>query len=679
MTCSNSRNSSLRVILLLFALSWLTASVCSRGLQRHHHHHHHHNYLRKQAQQVSTNVKLDLSHPNHVTLENGLASVVLSRPEGHITEVWYNGVQTLERRDPERHRGYWDIVWYEPGQPGNIDSMPGTEFKIIHQDNDLVEVSFSRRWDSSHRGTIAPLNVEKRFIMRRGSPGFYTYIVVERLKGWPDTFMDQLRLVFKLDGERFHYMAISEERQRMMPTQEDRKRGIRLAYQEAVLLKNTSNRAFDGEVDDKYQYSLEHQDNKVNGWVSPKDGIGFWLIFPSHEFRTGGPIKQELTSHVGPTLLGMFGSTHYAGLNMDTRYNSTYTWKMVYGPVFIYLNSASPNIPPRNLFQDAKTRMEQEEKSWPYDFVHSVDFPTRQQRGTVSGRFLVDDRFLSRNTSNNIMEARWAYLGLAMAGEAGSWQRDAKHYQFWTRSDNTGKFTIQNVRPGTYSLYGWVPGVLGDYKFQRAIVVNPGSHTELGSITFNPPRSGPTLWEIGVPDRSAAEFFVPKPESIYVNKLYNDYGLWKRYSELYPTEDITFTIGVSDHTKDWYFAHVTSRETKDGYRATNRMINFEMQEVLAGRNYTFRMVLAAAFDSKIEVTFNYPKVRYPVYTTERVGTDNAIARHGNHGLQWIYSINVPWNVLFKGTNTLVLRQTHGMGPFNGVMYDYLRFEGPSPN
>jgi hypothetical protein len=37
---------------------------------------------------------------------------------------------------------------------------------------------------------------------------------------------------------------------------------------------------------------------------------------------------------------------------------------------------------------------------------------------------------------------------------------------------------------------------------------------------FEPPRSGPTLWEIGVPDRSAAEFFVPDADPKYASKLF---------------------------------------------------------------------------------------------------------------------------------------------------------------
>jgi hypothetical protein len=59
------------------------------------------------------------------------------------------------------------------------------------------------------------------------------------------------------------------------------------------------------QVDDKYQYSLENEDNKVHGWISADPPVGFWIITPSNEFRTGGPIKQDLTSHAGPIALSV--------------------------------------------------------------------------------------------------------------------------------------------------------------------------------------------------------------------------------------------------------------------------------------------------------------------------------------------------------------------------------------
>ncbi len=44
----------------------------------------------------------------------------------------------------------------------------------------------------------------------------------------------------------------------------------------------------------------------------------------------------------------------------------------------------------------------------------------------------------------------------------------------------------------------------------------------MGVLVYEPPRQGPTLWEIGVPDRTAAEFFIPDPYPTLMNRLYNN-------------------------------------------------------------------------------------------------------------------------------------------------------------
>jgi rhamnogalacturonan endolyase len=93
-------------------------------------------------------------------------------------------------------------------------------------------------------------------------------------------------------------------------------------------------------------------------------------------------------------------------------------------------------------------------------------------------------------------------------------------YQFWTTAASGGSFTIGNVRAGVYSLYAWVPGVLGDYMYTSPVTVTPGCAVDLGDLVFLPPRSGPTLWEIGVPDRTAAEFLIPDVDPRYANRLF---------------------------------------------------------------------------------------------------------------------------------------------------------------
>ncbi|KAJ7295594.1 hypothetical protein O6H91_Y177700 [Diphasiastrum complanatum] len=126
-----------------------------------------------------------------------------------------------------------------------------------------------------------------------------------------------------------------------------------------------------------------------------------------------------------------------------------------------------------------------------------------------------------RFISTDAFPAAGAYVGLAAPGESGSWQTESKGYQFWVQANETGSFIIEHVRAGTYDLYGWIAGFLGDYKKDgEPLTINPGSSLNLGDLIYQPPRNGPTIWEIGTPDRSAAEFYVPDPNPKYINKLY---------------------------------------------------------------------------------------------------------------------------------------------------------------
>ncbi|KAL8476326.1 hypothetical protein ACS0TY_028846 [Phlomoides rotata] len=443
----------------------------------------------------------------HVEISNGLVNVTLAIPDGLVTSVTYQGSENLlETQNAEDNRGYWDIVWNKPGDNTTMDKLGGTSYKIIVQNEDQTEISFTTTW--TFGSARIPLNIDKRYVMIRDSPGFYTYCVLERLKGWPEFLIQEGRIVLKLQENKFHYMAMSEDRQRIMPMPEDRATGQVLDYKEAVLLTRPTSPQLKGEVDDKYMYSCDNKDNKVHGWVSNNPSVGLWMITPSNEFRSGGPIKQDLTSHVGPIILNMFVSRHYAGDDLTLKFKSEEYWKKVFGPVYIYLNSNSAQTGPSLLWNDAKLKMQEEVASWPYNFPLSEDFVKSKERGVVSGQLLVHDWFINKQA----LPAASAYVGLAPPNSVGSWQFENKGYQFWTQTDDNGNFLIKNVVPGSYNLFAWVPGTLGDYKHSSIITITAGSNVALRNVVFEAPRNGPTLWEIGIPDRSAAEFFIPDPD-----------------------------------------------------------------------------------------------------------------------------------------------------------------------
>ncbi|XP_042015515.1 probable rhamnogalacturonate lyase B isoform X2 [Salvia splendens] len=630
---------------------------------------------RNHAHRSTPPVKLHVTD-QHVEIDNSIVKITLSNPGGMITCLGYENItNVLEYRLEEgrMRRGYYDIMWRRPDRnESNLDTLDCTSFRVVAATDDQVEVSFTKTWHHFLDGEV-PLDIDKRYIVLRGSSGFYSYAILKHRAGWPDLNIGEARIVFKLRQDMFHYMVISDDKQRVMPTSMDRKGCHNLDYREAVLLTNSSNPLLRGEVDDKYQYSCENKDNHVHGWISSNPHIGFWVITPSDEFRAGGPIKQDLTSHATSTSLAIFFSAHYAGADFGVRLRNGERWKKVFGPVFMYLNSDSTNNP-NAIWADAKRQAAQETKKWPYDFPLSPDFPHSNQRGAIIGRLFVND--------GAITLANLAYLGLAQPGEAGSWQENTKGYQFWTRSDERGKFIIKGVRAGTYNLYAWVPGVIGDYKHHANITIRPGSQVVMGDIMYDPPRNGPTLWEIGIPDRSAAEFYVPNPTPHLVNRLYvnhtekyRQYGLWNRYTDLYPLHDLIYTVGVSDYRRDWFFAHV-NRRVKGSYVATAWQVVFNARHVQMRGIYTLRVALASANFAEIQVWVNKHKGVGPHFSTGIIGGDNAIARHGIHGLYRLYSVKISGSQLLEGRNTIYFRQARGYLPFLGAMYDYIRLEAP---
>ncbi|CAI0449310.1 unnamed protein product [Linum tenue] len=470
----------------------------------------------------------------HVVLDNGFLQVTLSNPDGIVTGIRFGGLDNLlEVLNQESNRGYWDLVWSSPGTAGIFDVIKGTSFEVITETEDQVEVSFTRTWDPSLQGKQVPLNIDKRFIMLRGSSGFYSYAIYNHPKDWPAFSLAETRIAFKLRKDKFHYMVASDNRQRYMPLPDDRipPRGQPLAYPEAVQLVNPVEAELKGEVDDKYQYSCDNKDNKVHGWICTDPPVGFWQITPSDEFRSGGPVKQNLTSHVGPTTLAMFISAHYSGEDLVPKIGDGEEWEKVFGPVFMYFNTTPVDAsedPKASLWEDAKAQMMVEVLSWPYTFPASEDYQKPDQRGYATGRLLVQDRFVS----DDYIYASGAYVGLAAPGDVGSWQRECKKYQFWTKADEDGFFSINNVLTGDYNLYAWVPGFVGDYRCDATVSITSGCYVDMGDLVFEPPRNGPTLWEIGVPDRSASEFYVPDPNPKYINKLlecfrFRQYGLWR--------------------------------------------------------------------------------------------------------------------------------------------------------
>src|ERR1700687_3071487 len=121
----------------------------------------------------------------------------------------------------------------------------------------------------------------------------------------------------------------------------------------------------------------------------------------------------------------------------------------------------------------------------------------------------------------------------------------------WVKTDVDGSFTIPNIRPGSYTLYSFLNGAVGEYS-QSGVSVDAGQTTGLGDVTWDVfhPGSG-IAWEIGIPDRDSIEF-----------RHGNDYFepfLFQQFATEF-SGPLDYTVGVSDWSTDWNFAQTQSIE-----------------------------------------------------------------------------------------------------------------------
>ena len=329
-------------------------------------------------------------------------------------------------------------------------------------------------------------------------------------------------------------------------------------------------------------------------------------------------------------------------------------------------------------YNEAVAEAHKESQRWPYPWVSGADYPHQNERTAVSGRIVLKDP--------QAKDARMARLrvGLAYpaytihpAGRNGApaeprqidWQTDAKHYEFWAFADNSGRFHLTEVRPGNYTLHAFADGVLGELA-KADITVSAGKPLDLGTIDWAPDRRGKQIWEIGVPNRTGAEF--AKGDD------YAHDGMFLVYAKLFPN-DVNYVVGKSDYRKDWFFQQVPHNEDTNakpaGYnmgtppgRATPWTITFDMAQSPHGKAH-LRLALASTSTRQLDVLVNDE----PAGKLDHLIVDGAIGRNGILGVWSEKDVAFDASMLKAGTNTVKLIVP--AGPMtSGLIYDYLRLE-----
>jgi rhamnogalacturonan endolyase len=445
-----------------------------------------------------------------------------------------------------------------------------------------------------------------------------------------------------------------------MPTPEDWAKGEVLNMKEA---KRLTTGIYKGQVEHKYDYVATQFDTPAYGWSSTKEHVGLWLITPSNEYMSGGPTKIELNAHLDgnetgwPTLLNVWKGPHYGATQLFAVPGES--WTKCIGPFLLYCNSAPSH---EQMWKDALDRAATDAKAWPFDWVNDPSFyPPKAARSTVTGQIVLNDPYVKQSQISNLLVGLSAPDWKAPGNRNIDWQQDSKFYQFWVRADSSGKFAIPNVRAGDYVLHAFSTGVLGELS-RADIKVVEGKPLDLGQLAWTPVRFGKPIWEIGIPDRSAGEFFRG-----------DDYWHWGLYT-LYPKDfpnDVNFVIGKSDWRKDWNLMQVPRGTDPDGKgqgTATTWTIRFDMPQAPRGKA-TLRLALAGTEARSVAITMNDKPAG------NLTGLPNTMVIHRDSNRSYWTEKPVSFDATLMKAGENVLKLTIPAGSLTaGIEYDYLRLE-----
>ena len=649
-----------------------------------------------------------------VTMANGIVSIIINTADSRIGTLNYtynnNGTtQTTSVIQPNstgRENYYYGGFFLGDGTYTYTLATDPASNGGNYADVELLSVS-------SDDGIL-----ESHFSMLRGSPGFYTTAINTHRNGDAAFGFGAFGLNSRVTSV-FNWTSNDAARNYFIGTQPDTYTPtVPTASHEMVINLDGS---LAGQYDDKFFTGQDRSGEQAWGWSSVGPGglnIGVWTT-TNMDFGDGGPLKRDVGAYPGNLLVNNF-LTNEVGQGSDGTLAANEVWTKTTGPWFVYLNNVSssitdPNQAAQALFNDATAQAAAEHSAWPYSWFINPAYPQASGRGTVTGQLVIDDASGNRNPP---VQGTWVGLVQQPTTSTGTYdfQKWLKPYQYFAQTDSGGNFTIPNViadslsnYSGTYTLYAYGPGIAGTFMSQPttgglppleldmaspavAVTVTAGQTTALGAITWNAHRIGATVFELGVPDRTAGEFrhgedyWAPQ----MAPKLGYPTGVWggEMYYPIEFPNGVTYTAGTSRWTTDWNYVLPTLQNPAGVYQPSSGTINFNLASNPVA-NAQASIYLGGAGDQGGNIIISVNGTNLGTVTSGVTAAPNALSSTGfnppsgytddssvhcsDHGPFFDERINFPGSLLHAGANTITVNND-STGSEDYLMVDYLRLE-----
>jgi autotransporter-associated beta strand protein len=640
--------------------------------------------------------------PTTATLSNGIVSIQCIESGASLDQVNYtynNGSGSITTQmlagGTDGGEFYWDTGGFGTGTFNYSVVVDPSLGDANHARGDYAEIDLL-----SSGGTNGAMDVH--YSMLRGSPGFYvTVIWSHRSTDAATAFGEARSNVYA--GSPFNWLNVDSHRNKLMEVPSGSSVAVPGAPPEVYLWTSG---LYQGLYEDKYKYSADLGVQRAWGWGSVGAGalnVGMWNVSASAEYKAGGPMKRENMCHIGTTILNVHNSTHY-GLGTDEAFAAGEVWTKVYGPYFVYCNNVSntitdPTQADHALYSDALAQAGAEATAWPYSWFDNASYSPAANRGTVTGRLVINDTYNPSASGSNL----WVGVEQQPFSTTGvcDFQQWTKPYEFWVKTDSNGNFTIPSVISGSnYTLYAFGPGAAGTFQSQPlsgggppntvdipaspfSVTVNSGSTTALGTVTWTPTRVGPTVFELGYPDRTGDKF--RHGEDYWVGDIGPNPNapspVWSKFLEFpfdFPN-GLNYVVGQNRWTTDWNFVQPTITDSAANYDGSTSTITFNLASAPAvGSQASLYIAQASNFQGPLIVQVNGTNIAgvdgYDSAYSASLQQSDATIREGIHGCFSDNRITFAGSLLQQGANTITLNMRKGGVITNHAMYDYLRLE-----
>lgn len=633
-------------------------------------------------------------------LDNGILHVLVS-PSGGVDSLKYlkpgstgtpktNGTEVVSQSGV--NFGNHTAIYYYWYPDGNGDCV----YQGTTTNSSTVDLGYVRTYNPASDQVIA--DVELHYMLGKGNTGLYAYLIVRHPASyvsyatnlnisfiqclWP-TAHDNTNFLcensYVDDGVKYGLVrnGVRQKRNGLQPNFYDNYHttGVTNINLPKEVVQYTTG-AFAGSTNGKYSFTFDYPKLSTFGMASDVNRLGLWIIAGGHEYQNNGPTACEYSGGIGGIVTFEPLIAHYGNTGLTVSSNASFN--KIYGPWLFYLNSQTNGAAG---WQDSQNQAVAEQAAWPYAWLTNSLYQPRSQRASISGRLVINDPLRPQAS------AAGAWIGLAapdagLENDPNDWQLQSDGYQFWTQAAADGTFTLPPVTTfspyggaATYELYAYAAGTNGSVgQFQSGpYTFAAGTVTNLGTLTWNVPHAGSSVaWEMGYPDRTAAEF-----------RHGDDYavpGLWLNFAGEF-ANPLTYTVGTSNWTNDWNYAQ--GAYFVNGV-ASNMVwnIQFNLPRVPLSGNATLNLAWAGAAYAAMQVFVNDPRMTGTVwrdfYPSVPAGA-NTLIRQGIHDKYGVDHTAIPVSKLVAGTNTITLVQRRAVTDTSSyVMYDYLNLELPTP-